>query len=55
MKRTPDAGPSRDQDRGRNRIEPQLCLGEVIQTLLAGLHPGGPGLDLVLDRIERMP
>lgn len=55
MNRPAQTGPARDQERGRNRIEPQLCLGEVIQTLLAGLSPGGPGLDLVLDRIERMP
>lgn len=53
MKRVTQTSPS--QDRGQNRIEPQLCLGEVIRTLLAGLPPGGPGLDLVLDRIERMP
>ena len=53
MKRATDTSPT--QDRGQNRIEPQLCLGEVIRTLLAGLPLGGPGLDVVLDRIERMP
>lgn len=53
MKRATDTGPARD--RGHDRIEPKLCLREVIQSLLSGLHPGGNGLDLVLDRIERMP
>lgn len=53
MKRATDAGPIRD--RGRDRIEPQLCFREAIQTLLSGPHPGGAGLDLLLDRIERMP
>jgi|GEM_PF-3356944 len=57
MNQTAQTGPAQDhdQDRGRNRIEPRLCLGEVFQSLIAGLSPGGPGLDLVLDRIERMP
>lgn len=35
--------------------EPRLSLRDIVQALLAGLYPNSEGLELMLDRIERMP
>jgi hypothetical protein len=51
MNTTPNSVP----ERGLKRPEPGLTLRDMLQMLLAGFVPSAEGLELMLDRIERMP